>query len=403
MIKGEAPPTSGLPPRLSDLWGSAEGPFDAGVAAFVGAREALITCSATAAIVIALTALKRRSARRTVIIPAYTCPLVPLAVAHAGLKTVACDLAPGSFDMAPNHLAELIDADTLCVMPTHFGGALTDVSQTAAVVKALAPDAVILEDAAQAFGARWGGASVGLTGDIGVFSFAAGKGLTLFEGGAIICRSPELMAEMHAVAREIAPTVPLFELRRQVELIGYHLVYNRGGLRLVYGRPRRHWLARGDDIRACSDDLEDIPLHRVSAWRQAVGARALRRLPEHLARTRAAFAALGKALADIPDLDTHEPQSGAEPSGTFRFVTFASEAQCRAALDVLWPSPLGVSKLFARAIGDYPEVANALTPSLTPNARDLAARTLTVSTSPLLTDTCRTATIDAIRNAATTR
>lgn len=399
MMRGEAPPTSGMLPRLSDLlpWGRAPEPFDRAVAAYVGASEALITCSATAAMVIALTVLHRRSARRTVIIPAYTCPLVPLAVARAGLKAVACDVAPGRFDMDEGHLAQLVDEDTLCVMPTHFGGVLTDVARTAAIVKARAPEAVILEDAAQAFGARWNGASTGLAGDIGVFSFAVGKGLTLFEGGAMVCRSPELMAELRAAAEGMAPPAPFAELRRRVELLGYYLVYNRHALRFVYGRPRRRWVARGDDIRACGDDLEDIPLHRVGVWRQAVGARALARLPEHLARTRANFAALGAALSGIPGLDTHEPQPAAEPSATFRFVTFADEARCRAALDALWASPLGVSKLFARAIGDYPVAAGALEPTPTPNARDLAARTLTVSTSPLVTDEERAAITNALR------
>lgn len=400
MIRGEAPPTSGLLPRMYDLWGRAPEPFDAAVAAYVGAREALITCSASAAMVIALTALKRRSARRTVIIPGYTCTLVPLAIARAGLRAVACDVVPGGFDMDSKHLARLVNDDTLCVMPTHFGGVLTDVARTAAVVKALAPEAYILEDAAQAFGARWGGLSVGLAGDIGVYSFAAGKGLTLMEGGAMVCRSPELMAEMRAAAEELAPSAPFTELRRAAELVGYHLVYNLHGLRIVYGRPRRHWIARGDDIRACSDDLEHIPMHPVGAWRQAVGARALRRLPEHLARSRANFAALGVALADVRNVNTHEPEVGAELCATFRFISLENAAKCRAALDALWRSPLGVTKLFARAIGDYPAMAGLLEPSPTPNARDLAARTLTVSTSSLLTDADRAVIASEIRAAS---
>jgi perosamine synthetase len=122
-------------------------------------------------------------------------------------------------------------------------------------------------------------------------------------------------------------------------------------------------------------------------------------LPEHLTRTRVNFAALGAALADIPGLDTHAPRPDAEPSATFRFITFASEAQCRAVLDALWPSPLGVSRLFARVIGDYPHIAAMLEASATPNARDLAARTLTISTSSLLTDADRAAIVTAIRNA----
>jgi perosamine synthetase len=401
MIAGEMPPTSGLPPRLADLFGGATEPFDMTVAAFVGAPSALITCSGTAAMVIAFTALARKSRRRTVIIPGYTCPLVPLAAVHAGLKVVACDTLPGSFELDLSRLAELASDDALCVVPTHYGGALTDVVHAAEVIRRVAPQAVILEDAAQAFGAKWHKESVGLAGDIGVFSFAAGKGLTLFEGGALVCRDPNLMTELRAVADELLPPKPMAELRRAMELIGYHLAYNPVGLRAVYGRPRRYWLARGDDVRACADEFPDaIPLHRVSHWRQAIGARALRRLPMHLAQTRRIFTEIGAGLAGAAGLDLHEPVPGAEPNGTFRFVTFADAAQCRACLDRLWSSRLGVTKLFARAIGDYPSITSLLAPSPTPNARDLATRTLTVSTSPYLHDSDRTAVLAALRNAA---
>jgi len=399
MIAGEMPPTSGLPPRFADLFGGAAEAFDQAVAAFVGASSALITSSGTAAMVVAFTVLSRQSRRRTVIIPGYTCPLVPLAAARAGLKVVACDTLPGSFELDLDHLAALANDDTLCVVATHYGGALTDVARVAMVMKRAAPHAVILEDAAQAFGARWHGKSVGLAGDIGIFSFSAGKGLTLFEGGAMVCRDPALMTALRAAAEQLLPPRPLAELRRAAELLGYHLAYNPVGLRLVYGWPRRHWLARGDDIRACADDVEDISLHRVGHWRQAVGARALRRLPMHLAQSREDFAEIGARLADVPGLNLHEPAPGAEPSATFRFVTFAETAQCRACLARLWSSRLGVTKLFARAIGDYPRIAPLLMPSPTPNARDLAARTLTVSTSPYLQGSDRAAVLAAIRKA----
>ncbi len=317
MIAGEMPPTSGLPPRFGDLFGKPTEAFDEAVAAFVGAPSALITCSGTAAMVIAFTALGRKSRRRTVIVPGYTCPLVPLAAARAGLTVVACDTLPGSFELDLDRLAQLANDDTLCVVPTHYGGALTDVARVTAVVKKLAPDAAILEDTAQAFGARWQGVSAGLAGDIGIFSFAAGKGLTLFEGGAMVCRDPALMLELRAVADELLPLDPVFELRRAVELVGYHLAYNPVGLRLVYGRPRRYWLTRGDEIRACADDIpEVIPLHRVSLWRQALGARALRRLPAHLAETRRIFAEIGCAsriCQALPHTSRRRASSQARP------------------------------------------------------------------------------------------
>ena len=68
----------------------------------------------------------------------------------------------------------------------------------------------------------------------------------------------------------------------------------------------------------------------------------------------------------------------------FLFVTLPTAGRCRRVLDRLWSSRLGVTKLFARALGDYEYLARKLQPSDTPNARDLAARTLTITTSPWL-------------------
>jgi perosamine synthetase len=128
----------------------------------------------TAAIRIALADLGRQAPRRrNVIIPAYTCPLIVSAVAAAGLRAVACDTVAGGIEVDPRHLARLVDATRLAVLPTHCGGVLTDVGRVRAVAAAIAPEVAILEDAARAFGATRHGRSVGRSGDIGMFSFGA--------------------------------------------------------------------------------------------------------------------------------------------------------------------------------------------------------------------------------------
>ena len=83
-------------------------------------------------------------------------------------------------------------------------------------------------------------------------------------------------------------------------------------------------------------------------------------------------------------LQLHAPRQGDEPGGQFALVTFPSKEQCDGALERLWRSPLGVSRLFAHAIGDYDYLVGKLVALNTPNARSLAARTLTVTTSPWL-------------------
>ncbi|MGE5385387.1 MAG: DegT/DnrJ/EryC1/StrS family aminotransferase, partial [Betaproteobacteria bacterium] len=115
----EIPPTAGLPLVWRDLLpgGSA---LDQAMAGFLGIAETQIECSGTAALIVALTALSLSSSRRVVVIPAYTCPLVPLAIRHCGLSVRLCDLAPNGFDFDPVQLKRLCADDTLAIIPTHL-------------------------------------------------------------------------------------------------------------------------------------------------------------------------------------------------------------------------------------------------------------------------------------------
>ena len=399
MILREVPPTGGLPLCLSDLlWATSSHSFNRAIIEITGASDVVATCSGTAALVIAFTYLKLISLRRKVVISGYTCPLVALAALHFGLKVVPCDTVPNGFDLDPNHLVTLVDNDTLCVVPTHYGGALADVAHIRNIVTNLSSGTFIVEDAAQAFGATWENASVGFAGDIGIFSFAVGKGLTIYEGGCLVSQDSEVMSGLRKIGDEIMPHNSLLEALRKVELVRHYLLYNPICIALTYGVPRRFWLQRNDVRRANGDYYtSDIPLHKVSTWRMSVGAKATRRLYSHLARLREIFEQLGAQLHGLPGMELHEPKQGTLPSCTYRFLTFASEAQCQAALDVLWALPFGVSKPFIYPIVDHPSLAGTLAASSTPNASELTARTISLTTSPFLQEAAIQKLVDTLR------
>lgn len=379
----EIPPTAGLAPRFGDLFSRPRpGALAQALARMLG-EPAQVECSGTACLVVALEALKETSPRRSVIIPAYTCPLVVLAAHRAGLRTIACDLAPDSFEMDEARLIELAGQDALCVIATHYSGALTDVARLRRI---LAPEIAIVEDAAQAFGAAHGARWAGLSGDVGFFSFALGKGFTTFEGGALVARTPEMRARLARVGSRMRRRRPGLSLWLDFEFAAYHFLYNGLGLKLIYGLSKNFWLRRGDETRALGDYFaDDIPIYPISAWREAAGAAALARLKPHLAWSAAVRARIGAGLAHLsPPL---RMGSGVgRPTGTLVFVTFPTAESCAQALAALWREPLGVSKLFAFCIGDYAYLAGKLSPSATPNARSLAARTLTISASVQMRD-----------------
>ncbi len=382
----ELPPTAGLPPRFRDLLAFGGGDdLEGTLAAFLRVPEVQLESSASACLVIALEYLKTRTARRTVVIPAYTCPLVVIAAIQAGCRVVACDTVAGGFDLDPDHLGRLLGPDTLCVIPTHFGGALTDVARVRDMVRAQSPDIAVIEDAAQAFGARWDSQAVGMAGDIGIFSLGVGKGLTIYKGGALVARDPEVRAGLrHSSQRLVHPSLGM-EARRSVELVFYHLLYNPGGLAVAYGAPRRYWLGQGRPERAIGDEHDpSIVLHRVGRFRRRVGVQSLRRLASHIEDSRRRFRALADALDAAPS--RLKPYRGkGEPTGTFLFAMTATAADLDAVLAMAWPAEIGITKLFMHAIGGYKALSQMLEASPTPNAERLAATTLTVTTSGFMT------------------
>lgn len=385
IARQEIPPTAGLPLGPGDLFAGAGGDFAGAMAAFLGVPRAGVECSGTACLVVILETLKRLSGRRTVVVPAYTCPLVVFAVAHCGLRLRVYDIAPGSFEFSSEALARACDTDTLAIVPTHLGGRVAALEPV--LVQARQSGTFVVEDAAQALGARAAGQSVGLAGDAGFFSLAAGKGLSLFEGGVWIARDQALAAELERTSAAIIPARPLTEAWRCLQLLGYGALYRPGPLRLAYGAPLRRALAHGDPVAAAGDVFSPaIPLHRVSRWRQGVGGRGLARLPAFQAALRDQAGRRLPRLAALPGVKVVTDPPAAAGTWPLFLLLLPSAPVRDAVMAELWGSGLGVARMFAHALPDYDYLRPWVESQDCPNARDFAARSMTLSNSLWLDD-----------------
>jgi perosamine synthetase len=380
----EIPPTAGLPLRWRDFFpATGARSLEAGLSALLDVPAVQLECSGTAALIVTLTALKRASARRSVVIPAYTCPLVPLAVLHCGLRPVLSDLRENSFDFCPQALESASNDDTLAIIPTHLGGRVADLASVTGIARQ--KGAWVIEDAAQSLGATWQGQPVGTVGDVGFSSLAVGKGLTLYEGGVLVTRDAGLRQSLQETSEQTVPYRLSWEIRRLLELIAYAALYRPLALRLAYGVPLRRALGEGKLVEAVGDDFSaDIPLHRVGAYRRAIGANALSRLPSFLETLSEQANVRKKKLATIPGVVVMDDPEGGHGTWPFLMALMPTARAREAALVRLWTAGLGVSRLFIHALPDYPYLAEELGPADVPNARDFAARMLTVSNSPWL-------------------
>lgn len=384
---GEIPPTAGLPLHWRDLLPlrPSQG-LPERMAALLGIEAPQITCSGTAALVVALSVLASESERREVVVPGYTCPLVALAVACCGLTLRVCDLRPGTLEMESAALAALCGSRTLAIVPTCIGGRVPDILPV--LECAQRAGAAVIEDGAQALGARHpDGIAVGMRGDIGFYSLAAGKGLTTYEGGLLMSRHPALRNELARMAQTLGPRRNLWELRRCIALLGYAVFYRPRGLPLVYGAALRRALRRGDMVTAAGDGLPaKIAQHRMGAWRQSVAVRASMRWPafqlacERQARRRRA------TLAGIEGVAVVDDAPGARGVWPVLMVLLPDGAARDAVLDRLWGAGVGVGVPFARALPDYRSLRGMVAADDVAHARSFAARVLSISNSPWLDD-----------------
>jgi len=381
----EVPPTAGLPLKWRELLPGSRS-LESELASFVRTPSAQIECSASAALVVALTTLKAHSARRQVVIPAYTCPLVALAVVQAGLQPIACDTRAGHFDFSLDALRAACNEHTLAVIPTHLAGRLADMAAITDIARSAG--AYVVEDAAQALGALWQGHAAGTVGDIGVYSLGVGKGLTIYSGGALVANTEALRQQLQATSARIVHRKAKGDAKRMLQLVGYTALYRPATLTSVYGVPLRRHLMHDRLIEAVGDNHDHtIPLYRVGSWRKTVGARALHRLSWYMAVTTVQAIRRKTRLQHIPGITVLDDAPGDIGTWPCLLVLMPTQQARDKALAILWPAGLGVGRMFIHALPDYEDLApffsgggTSGTPD-TPNARDFAARSLTISNS----------------------
>lgn len=378
----EIPPTAGLPAHFSDFLPSRLRLEDS-LQHYLGVPKVDLLSSGSAAWVIALRALKKLSARRSVVIPAYTCPLMAIAIENCGLKVVLCDVQKDHFDFCPHALNAICNEDTLALLPTHLAGRVADLSVARQAANKVG--AYVVEDCAQSLGALWHGQPVGTIGDIGFYSFGVGKGLTMYGGGAIVAKDEAVRAAIQSVIQESISSSWKLELQRSMELMAYAVLYRPLALILAYGIPLRRQLKRGRLIQAVGDDYAlNIPVHALGMWRKTRGAEAFKRLPSHTRITTAQALLRVERLAAIAGLTVLNDNAQQQGVWPVLYVLLPSEQARDSALSRLWQAGHGVGRMFIHALTDYPAIQHLFDSSDIPNARDFAARSLTISNSPWL-------------------
>ena len=166
--------------------------FERECAAFLGVKHAISVSSGTDAILVALMALDIKSGDE-VICPSFTFFATAGCVARVGATPVFADVHADTFNLDPTDVARRITKRTKAILPVHLFGQSAEMEPLLALAKER--HVAVIEDAAQALGAKHRGRPCGTIGDVGTFSFFPSKNLGGFGDGGLAVTNHDDLAE----------------------------------------------------------------------------------------------------------------------------------------------------------------------------------------------------------------
>lgn len=166
--------------------------FEQEFARYCGVEHAIGVDSGTAALELALRAYGVGPGDE-VITAANTFVATTFAIAHTGARVVLVDVDPDTHLLDPDAVATAITPRSRAIVPVHLYGQCADMDAIGALAKK--HGLVVIEDAAQAHGARYRGRPAGSLGDAAAFSFYPAKNLGAAGDGGIVVTGDAAIAE----------------------------------------------------------------------------------------------------------------------------------------------------------------------------------------------------------------
>lgn len=165
--------------------------FEQEFAAYCGVKQCVGVSSGTSALTLMLRAYNIGPGDE-VIVPAHTFIASALAVAHVGATPVLCDVLEDTGLIDPEAARAAVGPRTVGILAVHLYGQACDMDALHAVART--HGLLMLEDAAQAVGAKYRGRAVGSLGAAAGVSFYPGKNLGALGDGGAVCTDDALLA-----------------------------------------------------------------------------------------------------------------------------------------------------------------------------------------------------------------
>ncbi|MCC2547988.1 aminotransferase class I/II-fold pyridoxal phosphate-dependent enzyme [Hymenobacter sp. BT175] len=203
---------------IEDNWVAPAGPnlagFEKDLCEYTGVSHCVALSSGTAAIHLGLLLLGV-GAGDEVLCPSFTFVATANPITYLGARPVFVDSEAQTWNMCPDRLREAITdriargCTPKALLLVHLYGMparLPELLRIAAEYRI-----PVLEDAAEALGARFEGRLLGTFGDVGVFSFNGNKIITTSGGGALVSNQPELVEKARFLATQAKDPAPYYQ------------------------------------------------------------------------------------------------------------------------------------------------------------------------------------------------
>ena len=362
---------------LACLWRGGRAPDEEvlakAVRAYLGVEHVLCLSQGRAALTVALKVLAADPKKRQVIVPSYTCYTVPASVVRAGLQVIPADIDPTTLDFDPISLERVDCSGVLAIVSTSLYGIPGDLARLEAFAERRGIR--LIDDAAQAFGARSGNRYAGTFGQAGFFSLSRGKSITTGDGGILVTRDSALARALRDRIEATPVATPLHRTAEVLRLIALS-VFLRPSL---YGVPAR-LLKLGE-----SRFEPDFSIQRYNAALSVLGALLVGRIDKINAERRSRAAAL-RALLPVDE----RIQVPMEPHGghaTYvRFPILISDSELRERVFLrLRELGLGVSTSYPESVPRIPGIQPYLASDVAcPHGDRVARSILTLPTHSLV-------------------
>lgn len=195
-------------------------------------KYALAVSSGTAALLCALKALNIRPGDE-VITQSFTFVATVEAIIEARAIPIITEINK-TLNMDPEDLRAKITDKTRAIIPVHMLGAPAQMEEILAIARE--KNIPVLEDTAQAPGARYQDKNLGTTGRVGIFSFDFGKALTTGEGGMVVTDDEEIFLRVREYSdhgHQDNPNFPRGKDTRRMSGFNYKMTELQGAIGLV--------------------------------------------------------------------------------------------------------------------------------------------------------------------------